>query len=126
MRTFTKIIAPALIAALGFSAVTPAIAQPAAHQARAHQNNQHATQNTNTRLRTEIQSLRSEIDRAAQRRTITQKQASSLRSEASAIQRQYTTYARNGLTSQETRTLENRVNKVKSALTPRNQRGPAR
>lgn len=136
MRKFTKIVAPALIAALGFTAVAPAIAQvgpryedsrydngrnqPQRHDARGH------TQSGNARIRADIQRLRPEIERAAQRRIISQKQANNLRRDANDVQRLYNSYSRNGLTSKETRTLENRIGKIRNALIDDRHRRPGR
>lgn len=111
MRKFTKIIAPALVAALGFTAVAPAIAEAAPRHEAARQ-----TPNRNAQIRNEIRDLRAQIDRAAARRTISQREATSLRRDAADVQRLYTSYARNGLTNQEARQLQNRINKVEASL----------
>lgn len=111
MRKFTKLIAPALVAALGFSAVAPGIAEAAPrHEAARH------TPHRNADIRADIASLRSQIDRAAARRTISQREATGLRREAAQVQRLYSSYARGGLSAGETRTLASRVNKVYGAL----------
>ncbi|MYL98774.1 hypothetical protein GR702_13485 [Novosphingobium sp. FGD1] len=111
MRKFTKLLAPALVAALGLSAVAPAIAEAAPrHEAARY------TPHRNYDIRSDIRGLRSDIDRAASRRTISQREATGLRRDASEIQRLYTSYARGGLSSNEMRTLSNRVNRVYTAL----------
>ncbi|MFS0850576.1 hypothetical protein AB3M93_14075 [Novosphingobium panipatense] len=107
MRTFTKIIAPAVVAALGFTAVTPAIAEAAPR---------HQTSSQSSSVRAEISGLRAQIDRAAARRTISQREATNLRRDAAQVQKLYTSYARNGLSRQETRTLQNRVDRIKAEL----------
>lgn len=111
MRKFTKLLAPALVAALGLSAVAPAIAEAAPrHEAARY------TPQRNYDIRSDIRGLRSDIDRAASRRTISQREAAGLRRDATDIQRLYTSYARGGLSSNEMRTLSNRVNRVYTAL----------
>lgn len=70
----------------------------------------------NNEIRQDIQSLRTAIDRAAARRTISQREATGLRNEARSVQQLYASYARNGLTRSEVQTLQNRVNRVRVAL----------
>ncbi|HUD30912.1 MAG TPA: hypothetical protein VMQ93_18755 [Novosphingobium sp.] len=111
MRKFTKLVAPALVAVLGLSAIAPTIAEAAPrHEAARY------TPNRNYNIRTDIQGLRANIDRAAARRTISQREATGLRRDAADIQRLYSSYARGGLSAGETRTLANRVNKVYASL----------
>lgn len=125
MRKFTKIVAPALIAALGIGAAAiPAQAAPYAHQHNTHSAqhsiNQHAigrpTATNQSNIRSEINSLKSQIKQAEARRTISKSQATKLKRDVSEVQRLYTSYARNGLTRNETNTLQNRVDRIKSAL----------
>jgi hypothetical protein len=111
MRKFTKLVAPALVAALGLSAVAPAIAEAAPRHEAAR-----ITPVRNANIRADISGLRAQIDRAAQRRTISQREATGLRRDAADVQRLYASYARGGLSAQETRILESRVNKVRVAL----------
>lgn len=108
MRKFTKIVAPALIAAIGLSAVAPAIAEAAPYQR--HQAARHYD------IRSDIAGLRADIDRAAARRTISQREANGLRNQAVQVQRLYAQYSRGGLSAQETRVLESRINAVRMAL----------
>ncbi|AXB75823.1 hypothetical protein [Novosphingobium sp. P6W] len=111
MRKFTKLVAPALVAVLGLSAIAPTIAEAAPrHEAARY------TPNRNANIRADISGLRAQIDRAAARRTISQREATGLRRDAADVQRLYSSYARGGLSAQETRTLQNRVNKVYTAL----------
>lgn len=106
MRKFTKIVAPALVAAMGMAAVAPGIAEAAPrHQAARHYD-----------IRTDINGLRANIDRAAARRTISQREATGLRRDVVQIQRQYAQYSRGGLSAQETRVLGARVNAVYAKL----------
>jgi hypothetical protein len=115
MRKFTKLVAPALVAVLGISAVAPAIAEAAPYSQNRHEAARY-TPNRNANIRTDIQGLRAQIDRAAARRTISQREATGLRRDAAEVQRLYGQYARNGLSAGETRTLGARVNKVYVAL----------
>lgn len=112
MRKFTKLVAPALVAALGLTAIAPAIAEAAPY----HHNGGRQQAARHYDVRTDIQGLRANIDRAAARRTISQREASGLRRDVADIQRLYGQYSRGGLSAQETRILGNRVNKVYVAL----------
>ncbi|KMS53497.1 hypothetical protein V474_22555 [Novosphingobium barchaimii LL02] len=111
MRKFTKLVAPALVAVLGFSAAVPTIAEAAPRHEAAYK-----TPVRNANIRADISGLRAQIDRAAARRTISQREATGLRRDAADVQRLYSSYARGGLSAQETRILQNRVNKVYTAL----------
>lgn len=115
MRKFTKLVAPALVAVLGLSAVAPAIAEAAPYSQNRHDAARY-TPNRNYNIRSDIAGLRANIDRAAARRTISQREATGLRRDAADVQRLYNSYARGGLSAGETRTLANRVNKVYVAL----------
>lgn len=108
---------------LAIAAATLAIAAPA--QARDnyrenHRDNRVAawqlTPARNAEIRQDIQQLRSAIDRAAARRTISQREANGLRNEARSVQQLYASYARGGLSRGEVQTLQNRVNRVRVAL----------
>lgn len=131
MRTLTKIIAPALVAALGLSAALPASAQetrheetrheqaarqiPASHASARHTPDRHAPDRAGS-IRADIHGLRAQIDRAAARRTISQREAAGLRRDAGKIQRLYASYARDGLNRHETQVLKAKVSKVQYAL----------
>ncbi|AOR78362.1 hypothetical protein QUC32_12685 [Novosphingobium resinovorum] len=108
MRQFTKFIAPALIAVTSLGAIAPGIAEAAP--------NRHVQAARHYDIRSDIQGLRANIDRAAARRTISQREASGLRRDVVDIQRLYGQYSRGGLSAQETRILGNRVNKVYASL----------
>lgn len=110
MRKLSKIIAPALIATLVLGAAMPAQAAPHRNDAR------YSTPVRNTDVRQQINGLNTAIDRAAARRTISQREAQGLRAQARDVQRLYASYARNGLTRNETRTLETRINRIQVAL----------
>ena len=123
MRKLTKIVAPALIAAMGIgAAAVPAQAASHARQDSRH-DGQHGTPARNSNIRAEINSLSRDIDRAAARRVISNREAASLKRDTAEIQRLYATYARNGLTSRETSTLQNRVGRIQAALRGNDRRG---
>ena len=127
-RTFGRMIGlPLAIAAAGLSLAMPAQAQMRDHadqrgpawQGNNHDNRAPAWQLTparNNQIRQDIASLRTAIDRAAARRTISQREAVGLRNEARGIQQLHRNYARNGLSRAEVRTLQDRVNRVRVAL----------
>jgi len=108
MRNFTKIAAPALIAAMGLGALVPA-AQAAPYE-------RHHAPARNADIRQEINGLNRDIDRAVARRAISQREATALRRDVAQVQRLYAQYARNGLTRNEARTLQNRVDRIEVAL----------
>jgi len=112
MRKFTKIVAPALIAAMGIGAAAsvPAEAAPWNHNAG------RPTPARDANIRADINGLNRDIDRAAARRTISPREANGLRRQAVQVQRLYANYARNGLTPSEVRTLQNRVDQIRAAL----------
>jgi len=112
MRKFTKIVAPALIAAMGIGAAAsvPAEAAPWNHNAG------RPTPARDANIRADINGLNRDIDRAAARRTISPREANGLRRQAVQVQRLYANYARNGLTPSEVRTLQNRVDQIRVAL----------
>ncbi|MBO9725281.1 MAG: hypothetical protein J7530_12955 [Novosphingobium sp.] len=112
MRKIARFIAPALVATLGLSAIAPGIAEAAAphHQAA------RITPNREARIRADIAGLRSQIDRAAARRTISQREAQGLRNDAAQIQRLHTAYARGGLSAREAQTLQAKIDRVHAAL----------
>lgn len=110
MKSFKFIAAP-----LALAAASLAIAMPA--QAQNHrQDAWRLTPARNAEIRQDINSLRNAIDRAAARRTISQREARGLRNEAGSIQRLYASYARSGLSRGEVQTLQSRVNRVRVAL----------
>jgi len=115
MRTLTKIILPALAATLSIGAIAPAQAATPWRQA----SQMHADRYEGSRLaqlRSDIRDLRSDIDRAAARRVISQREAYGLRRDANQIQRLYSSYARGGLNARETAILRSKVDRVHVAL----------
>lgn len=115
MTKFTKIIAPALIAAVGLGGMTTAAsAQPYSPQGPRHQAERQFDRHDT--IRTDIDQLRAKIDRAQDRHAISKREARGLRREATEIQATYARYARGGLSVKETRLLQNRIDRVEMAL----------
>src|SRR3546814_18511740 len=107
MRKITRFIAPALVAALGISAIAPA----SAHESPRHEAARY-TPVRNASIRSDIRDLRRDVDRAAARRAISEREARGLRRDAAEIQRLYASCARNGLSPWETQTLHRRVDRA--------------
>lgn len=113
MRKIAKIIAPALIAAIGMGAAIPAEAAAPAHQT-------HLAANSNARV---VQSLRAQIDQLQQRVNrndwrgrISEREARSLRNDVARLRSTYNAYARNGISQREARVLQQRIDAVKARL----------
>jgi len=112
-----------LAAPLALAAASLVVAMPA--QARDYPHDQHQagrqeawqlTPARSNQIRSDIGSLRTAIDRAAARRTISQREAAGLRNDAREIQRLYASYARGGLSRGEVQALQSRINTVRVAL----------
>jgi hypothetical protein len=125
MKTLTKIAAPIAIAIASLSVAGVAQAQPwggSQKQSWGQNANQRGPQGWNLtparsgEIRQDISSLNNAINRAAQRRTISTREATTLRRQANDVRRLYAQYQRNGLTRAEVRNLESRVNSVRIAL----------
>jgi hypothetical protein len=115
MNTLKKFAAPLVLAAAGLALAMPVQAAPYGR----HDNHVQAWQLTPARsaqIRQDINSLNNAIDRAAARRTISQREARGLRNQARDIQRLYAHYSRGGLTRAEVGNLQSRVNNVRVAL----------
>lgn len=114
MTKFNKFGVPAAILAAALSVSATAQAQPYGHSR--HNDGWRMTPARNAEIREEIQQLNRVIDRAASRRTISQREANGLRRQARDVQRLYAHYQRGGLSRGEVRQLQNRVNSVRVAL----------
>lgn len=114
MKTLTKFAAPLAILAASVSVAGAAQAQPQGHSR--HNDGWNLSPARGSQIRQDINSLNSAIDRAAQRRTISQREATGLRRQARDVQRLYAQYQRGGLDRAEVRTLQSRVNAVRVAL----------
>jgi hypothetical protein len=117
MKTLNRIAAPIAIAIASLSVAGVAQAQPwgqgGVHRAPQGWN---LTAAHSAQIRQDINSLDQAINRAAQRRTISQREAMNLRRQSSDIRRLYAQYQRGGLTRVEVANLQNRVNSVRVAL----------
>lgn len=67
-------------------------------------------------IRQQIWRLDADIDRASRNRTITRREAIGLKRDVQWLRNQYNAYNRNGLNFQEVRTLQTRVNQVRTKL----------
>ena len=114
MKMLKKFAATAAILAATLSVAGTAQAQPHGH-AR-HNDGWRMTPARNSEIRQDIQQLNRAIDRAAARRTISQREATGLRRQARDVQRLYAHYQRDGLSRDEVRQLQSRVNSVRVAL----------
>jgi hypothetical protein len=99
-----KFVLGAIAAATAFTAV-PAAAQVWRLQP-----------NVRSQIQSDINQLDRQISRAAQRRTVSQREATGLRRQATAVQRLYARYGRNGFTRQEVAQLETQINQVRQQL----------
>lgn len=129
MSTLTKIIAPALAITLGLGAIAPANAATfekarteqafkaqANGYAHGHRQDDRYGASRSALIRSNIENLRRDIDRAAARRMISEREAAGLRRDANSINRTYISYARNGLSPREQQTLQHRIDRVHGAL----------
>lgn len=114
MKTLKTLAAPLAILA-GLALTVPAQARDHRYDSPRQQAWNMTPQRT-AEIRQEVNSLRNAIDRAAARRTISQREATGLRSQARDIERLYASYARGGLSRQEVANLQSRVNNVRVAL----------
>ena len=101
-----KFIVPLVAAFAVVGAAAPAAAAPAW---RVQPGVQRQIQN-------DINQLDRQISRAAQRRTVSQREANGLRREALQLQRTYNQFSRNGLDRREVAQLENGVNRLHQRL----------
>lgn len=100
-----KVILAAAIAATGLVAIPASAApawkiQPAIHH----------------KIDRDINQLDRQIDRAAQRRAISPREATSLRRDANQLQRTYYRFARNGLDRREVAQLERQIDRLQQKL----------
>lgn len=128
MPRLSRIIAPALAstlaATLALGAALPAQAAPysparygqTSHYGDSHRQADRYAASRHALIRSDINDLRRDIDRAAARRMISQREAAGLRRDAAAIQRLYASYARGGLSGGELQTLQRKVDRVHVAL----------
>lgn len=99
MNRLTKLISPALVAAVALTAAVPASAAPWVQDAR--------------QLRNEIVQLDRQIDRAEHRRLLSTREANQLERKVENLKDLHARYARNGFTRAELRILDQRIEIVK-------------
>jgi Spy/CpxP family protein refolding chaperone len=117
MTIFTKFAAPLAIAAASLTIAGTAQAQPYSQQrGQDMRGGWNLSPARGNEIRQDINQLNNAIDRAAQRRTISQREAQNLRRQARDVQRLYAQYQRGGLDRNEVRNLQQRVNAVRVAL----------
>jgi hypothetical protein len=114
MKTLKTLAAPLALLAAGLAVAVPAQARDYRHEN--HQQAWRLTPQRSAEIHQDISSLGKAIDRAAARRTISQREATGLRRQARDVQRLYSQYARGGLTRAEVMNLQQRVNSVRVAL----------
>lgn len=120
-----KLIAPALASALAVLALGTALPVHAAgyhhpgqsgHYADSHRSADRYAASRSALIRNDINDLRRDIDRAAARRIISQREAAGLRRDALQVQRLHASYARGGLSGRELQTLQRQVDRIHAAL----------
>lgn len=126
MKILKIIAAPLALAAATLGMTATVQAQPMnGHQPNGHHQVQNGWQQQqgwqmtparSNAIRQDINQLSNQINRAAQRRTISPREAQGLRNQARGVQQLYMTYQRGGLTRAEVMTLQTRVNQVRVAL----------
>ncbi|MCB2060439.1 MAG: hypothetical protein R3E09_12125 [Novosphingobium sp.] len=102
MRKLTKIIVPALCAAMALGAAVPAQAYP--------------TQGRNQSIASQIDELQRAVNRNDRRDAISEREARSLRSDVRQLSKQYRLYSRNGLSRAEYRILDKRIDSIRAKL----------
>lgn len=115
MKKFTGIAAAALMAATVGGALTVPTAADAQITIRFGEP-RYWNQERVGAIRQQIWQLDRQIDRAAERRVISRTEAAQLNRQVRALQNTYNSYARNGLTLAEVRTLQNQINRVRTRL----------
>jgi hypothetical protein len=102
MRKLTKIVAPALFAAMAMGAVSPAFAAPMPYRADT--------------IRSQIAELQMRVNRNDSRNHISPREAASLRSDVARLQDQFRAYSRDGLSPVEYRALQGRIDNIRARL----------
>jgi hypothetical protein len=102
MPKFSKIVAPALFAAMAVGAVSPAMARPTPVRADT--------------IRSEIVDLQMRVNRNDRRDHISPREAAGLRNDVRRLQALYRAYNRNGLSPAEYRTLQGRIDNIRERL----------
>ncbi|MEO5586854.1 MAG: hypothetical protein ABIQ81_04075 [Novosphingobium sp.] len=115
MKKITALAASALMAASALGAVAIPTAASAQVTIRFGAPGYWTPERSNA-IRQQIWSLDRRVDRATQNRTITRREAVGLRRNVASLRNRYQMYNRNGLSFQEVRTLQGRVNSIRTRL----------
>jgi hypothetical protein len=115
MKKITALTMSALMAATALGAVAMPAAANAQVTIRFGAPGYWTPERSNA-IRQQIWRLDRDIDRAAQNRRITRREEVGLRRDVQWLRNQYQAYSRNGLNFQEVRTLQTRVNQVRTRL----------
>lgn len=121
MAKLSTLFVPAALAVLAVTA-TPAMASSAIHQTSYQSSARYVGHGQSASLQRDITRLGTQINRALDRRQISQREANNLRKDVRNLQRQLTQSQRRGLTRAEARSIEVRIAQVNRALQT-NQRG---
>ena len=120
MSKFTKIAAPALIAALAFGVTVPAQAQHNQGRDYGYNHNNHSGYNNgynNGRgIEREITQLERQVARSDNPDRISEREAAGLRRDVAQLRWTYRSYARDGLSSREVRNLQDRIQRIRHKL----------
>jgi hypothetical protein len=115
MKKITALAASAVMAATALGAVAMPTAASAQVTIRFGAPGYWTPERSNA-IRQQIWNLDRQIDRAAQRGTLSRREAMGLRRDVANLRNQYQIYNRNGLNFQEVRILQQRVNNVRTRL----------
>lgn len=116
MSKLTKIFTPAIAIAISLGAASPVLAHDNGNSRNETRYDNRYDRNQNASIRSDINDLRRDIDKAAARRMISKREADGLRRDASNVQRLYADYSRNGLSAREVQTLRAKVDRIHFAL----------
>jgi hypothetical protein len=115
MKKITALAASALMAATALGAVAMPTAASAQVTIRFGAPGYWTPERSNA-IRQQIWQLDRQVDRATQNRTLSRREAMSLRRDVANLRGQYQMFNRNGLNFQEVRILQGRVNNVRTRL----------
>jgi predicted RNase H-like nuclease (RuvC/YqgF family) len=96
--------------------LTLAVASAAFGSVPASAQTWHLQPRIQTQIRADINQLQNQIQRAAQRRTISQREAVTLRRQSVDLRQLLARFSRNGLSRPEVTALEQRINRVRQNL----------
>lgn len=102
MRFTRTLILPALAATIALGTVAPASARPTPARA--------------DNIRSEIAELQRAVNRSDNRDRISEREAAGLRRDVASLQSQFRAFNRDGLSSWEMRTLDNRARQIRARL----------